>query len=88
MEPQSFSAGEPEQVLAAARERGDMQRRGFKHRSVVLLTAAMLLVISLVVSVGRESPRATPVFAQAVDDPARLDFGSSMRPRPTAIPVT
>jgi hypothetical protein len=64
MKTRSFLDGEGF-GLTQARERGDARRGTFTHRSAVLSIAAILLMVSLVVSVGRESPRATPVFAQA-----------------------
>jgi hypothetical protein len=43
----------------------DERRRGFRHRLPALLLVGVSLVAWLVVSVGRERPAATPVFAQA-----------------------
>jgi hypothetical protein len=65
MDPEAFSPGEPAWLWSCARERGDRQRGAYKPRSAFLLTAGILLVASLVISVGRKAPTATPVFAQA-----------------------
>ncbi len=43
----------------------DERRGAFGHRSPALLVVGISLMIWLVLSVGRERPSATPVFAQA-----------------------